>query len=75
MKASANAKDKIRKVKGETDEKLRALTNDPTLEGRDENSVGRVERKLAVLGKRSISDTTSTEVRFQNAVASVAGVN
>jgi len=58
MKASANAKDKFRKVKGETDEKLRGLTNDPTLEGKDENTVGRVERKLVVRGKRSINDTT-----------------
>lgn len=48
MKASANdtVKGKFRKGKGETHEKLRKLTNDPTLEGKDENKVGRVERKI-----------------------------
>jgi hypothetical protein len=48
MKASTNdaVKRKFREVKGETNEKLRKLTHDPTLEGNDENKVGRIERKI-----------------------------
>jgi uncharacterized protein YjbJ (UPF0337 family) len=48
MKASTNdeVKGKFREVQGETNEKLRRPTNDPTLEGKDENKVGRVQRKI-----------------------------
>jgi hypothetical protein len=48
MKASTNdvIKRNIRAVKGETNQKLRKLMNDPTLEGKDENKVGRIERKI-----------------------------
>ena len=48
MKASTNdeVKGKFHEVKGETNEKLRKLMNDPTLEGKDENKVGRVQRKI-----------------------------
>jgi uncharacterized protein YjbJ (UPF0337 family) len=48
MKASTNdeVKGKFHEVKGESNEKLRKLTNDPTLEGKDENKVGRVQRKI-----------------------------
>jgi uncharacterized protein YjbJ (UPF0337 family) len=49
MKANSNdaVKRKVREVKGETNEKLRKLTNDPTLEGKDENTIGRIERKIS----------------------------
>jgi hypothetical protein len=33
-------------VKGDSNEKLRKLMNDPTLEGKDENKVGRFQRKI-----------------------------
>jgi hypothetical protein len=48
LKASTNnrVKAKFRKSKGETNGKFQKLTNDPTLEGRDENKVGRIERKI-----------------------------
>jgi uncharacterized protein YjbJ (UPF0337 family) len=48
MKASTNdeVKGKFHEVKGETNEKLRKLMNDPTLEGKDENKVGRVQRRI-----------------------------
>lgn len=48
MKASTNngAKGKFHEVKRETNERLRKLMNDPTLEGKDENKVGRVQRKI-----------------------------
>jgi hypothetical protein len=50
MKASTStnngAKGKFREVKRETNERLRKLMNDPTLEGKDENKVGRVQRKI-----------------------------
>jgi uncharacterized protein YjbJ (UPF0337 family) len=47
MKASTNGevKGKVHEVKGETNEKLRKVPNDPTLEGKDENKVGRIQRK------------------------------
>ena len=47
MKASINdeVKGKIHEV-GETNEKFRKLMNDPTLEGKDKNKVGRVQRKI-----------------------------
>jgi hypothetical protein len=46
MKASTNnaAKGKFHEVKRE--KRLRKLMNDPTLEGKDENKVGRVQRKI-----------------------------
>ena len=50
MKASNNndgVKGKFHEVKGETNGKVRKLTDDPTLEGKDENKVGRVQRKTA----------------------------
>ena len=48
MKASTNdeVKGKFHEVKGETNEKLRKLMNEPTLEGKDENKVGRVQRRI-----------------------------
>jgi hypothetical protein len=48
LKANTNDKEKakFRESNGETHENLRKLTSDPTLEGRDENKVGRIERKL-----------------------------
>jgi len=48
LKASTNdrVKSKSRESKGETHQRLRKLTNDPTLVGRDENKVGRIERKI-----------------------------
>jgi len=48
MKAKTNdhAKGKVREVKVLANEKVRKLTLDPTLEGRNENTVGRIERKL-----------------------------
>jgi uncharacterized protein YjbJ (UPF0337 family) len=47
VKESINdkVKGKFHELKSETNEKLRKLTNDPTLEARDENKVGRIERK------------------------------
>jgi len=49
MKANANndeVKGKFHEVKGKTNGKVRKLTDDPTLEGKDENKVGRVQRKI-----------------------------
>jgi hypothetical protein len=48
LKANTNEKTKgrFRELKGKTDEKLMKLTSDPTLEARDENKVGRIERKI-----------------------------
>jgi uncharacterized protein YjbJ (UPF0337 family) len=40
------AKSKFHEVKGETNEKLRKLMNDPTLEGKDKNKVGRFQSKI-----------------------------
>lgn len=47
MKSSAEneVKGKFCKVKGKTQEDLGRLMNDPTLEGIDENKVGRIQRK------------------------------
>lgn len=49
MKASTDAEvnRKFHKVMGEANKKSRQATNDPTLEGKDENKVGRIERKIA----------------------------
>ena len=46
MKSSTKdeVKDKFQEVKGETKKELEKI-NDPTLEGKDENKVGRVQRK------------------------------
>ena len=51
MKAGTNdeAKDQFHEVKGETDERFRKVMDDPTLEGKDENKVGRVQRKIGVV--------------------------
>jgi uncharacterized protein YjbJ (UPF0337 family) len=53
MKASTNnhAKGKVQEVNGGTKEKLGRLTNDPTLEGKDENKVGRFQRKIGRMEK------------------------
>jgi|HubBroStandDraft_1064217.scaffolds.fasta_scaffold126010_2 hypothetical protein len=47
MKSSAEVavKGKLHEVKRKTKEELGKLINDPTLEGKDENKVGRVQRK------------------------------
>ena len=47
MKSIANVvvKSKSRKVKRKTKEELGKFMNDPTLEGKDENKVGRIKRK------------------------------
>jgi uncharacterized protein YjbJ (UPF0337 family) len=46
MKSSAEdkVKGKLHEVKGKTKEELGKLMNDPTLEGIDENKVGRIQR-------------------------------
>ena len=36
---------KFHKVKGETNQKLQRVMDDPTLEGKNENEVGRVQPK------------------------------
>jgi hypothetical protein len=41
----ATVKGKSHKVNGKTKKELEHLMNDPTLEGKDENKVGRVQRK------------------------------
>jgi uncharacterized protein YjbJ (UPF0337 family) len=49
MKARNNndeVKGKFHEVKGESNGKVRKLTDDPTLEGKDENKVGRVQRRI-----------------------------
>ena len=48
MKAIANdaGKGSCHDIEGETNEEVQELTEDPTLEGRDENTVGRVEPKV-----------------------------
>ncbi len=53
MKVSTNGerKGKVHEVKGETNEKFRKVTNDPTLEGKDENKVGRIQRKTRPMEK------------------------
>jgi uncharacterized protein YjbJ (UPF0337 family) len=47
MKSSAavTVKSKFHEAKGKTKEELGKLMNDPTLEGRDENTVGRIQSK------------------------------
>ena len=47
MKSSAEvaAKGKFHEVKGKTKDEVGKLMDDPTLEGKDENKVGRVQRK------------------------------
>jgi uncharacterized protein YjbJ (UPF0337 family) len=47
MKSSAavTVKSKFHDAKGKTKEELGKLMNDPTLEGKDENKVGRVRTK------------------------------
>jgi uncharacterized protein YjbJ (UPF0337 family) len=47
MKSSAGVavKGKFHTGKGKTKEELGKVMNDPTLEGKDENKVGRVQRK------------------------------
>jgi hypothetical protein len=62
MKAKTNDEVKGKLAKRETNGKFRNLTNDPTLEGKDENKVGRFQRKIAVPKKST-----------KNAIASTAG--
>jgi len=47
MKSSVKVpvKSKFHEIKGKTKEELGKVMNDPTLEGKDENKVGRVQRK------------------------------
>jgi uncharacterized protein YjbJ (UPF0337 family) len=47
MKSNAEVavKGKLHQVKGKTKEALGKSMNDPTLEGKDESKVGRVQRK------------------------------
>ena len=47
MKSSPEVafKAKVHESKGRAKEKLGKVMNDPTLEGRDENKVGRIQRK------------------------------
>ena len=47
MKSSATVavKSKLHEAKGKTKEELGKLMNNPTLEGKDENKVGRVQTK------------------------------
>ena len=51
MKANTNdrAKGHLHEVNGETNKKFQKPTDDPTLEGKDENKVGRIQRKIGVL--------------------------
>jgi len=67
MKARTNGEvnGKVHEVKGETNEKLRKPTNDPTLEGKDENKVGRIQRKSGRSEKALNNDTKSTDSGFQ----------
>ena len=50
-------KGKFNELKGKTKVELGKLMNDPTLEGKDENKVGRVQRKTA---RRNGFPNTST---------------
>jgi uncharacterized protein YjbJ (UPF0337 family) len=47
MKSSAKivVMAKLHEVKDKTKEELGKVTNDPTLEGKDENTIGRFQRK------------------------------
>ena len=53
MKATTKdgVKGKFHEAKADTDEKFRKLMNDPTLEGKGENKVGRVQRKIGRYGE------------------------
>ena len=51
LSIEAELKGKFHEVKGKPKEELGKVMNDPTLEGKDENTVGRVQRKPA--GNRS----------------------
>ncbi|HET9320323.1 MAG TPA: CsbD family protein [Bryobacteraceae bacterium] len=54
MKANINndeVKPKFHVVKGAAKPQVRKLTDDPTLEGKDENKVGRVQRKIGRVEK------------------------
>ena len=54
MKSTAEVapKGKFDEVKGKTKEKSGKLMDDPTLEGKDENKVGRIQRKTRPAGQR-----------------------
>jgi len=45
MKSSTEVAVKLHEAKGKVKEELGKVTKDPTLEGKDENKVGRVQRK------------------------------
>jgi hypothetical protein len=49
MKSRTNdgAENKLRKVKDKPEKRLQKPMRDPTLEGRDENKVGRIPEKFA----------------------------
>ena len=51
LSIEAEVNGKFHQVKGKPTEALGKVMNEPTLEGKDENKVGRVQRKTA--GKRS----------------------
>jgi hypothetical protein len=53
MKANIdiNGKRRLHEVKRETHEKVRKQMNDPTLEGKDQNTVGRFQRKIGSAAK------------------------
>jgi len=58
MKSSAEVvvNGKFHEVKGKTKEKVRPQMNDPTLDGKDENTIGRIQRKPASRTTASRSD-------------------
>ena len=41
------AEDELRKVKDQTEKRLRKRMKDPTLEGKDETKVGRIPERIA----------------------------
>ena len=51
-KADDDIKAKFHEVKGKTKDELGKLMNDPTLEGKDANRVGRVQRKTRQVENR-----------------------
>ena len=59
MKASTKneVKGKFYEVKGKTKERWGKLMNDPTLEGKDENTVGRIQERI-VQGEKASKNGT-----------------
>jgi uncharacterized protein YjbJ (UPF0337 family) len=62
MKSSTKheVKGKFYEVKGKTKERWGKLMNDPTLEGKDENKVGRIQEKFGQ-GKKASKNGTAGE--------------